>query len=94
MPATLRKPVVCDWLGEVVGLAQRGELELGVLVDRLLEPIEVRRGGRAELDAGDGALAVGVPPEVAEVDPDLALGRAAAGGEEADDPVRLLLARP
>ena len=37
-------------------------------------------------------VAAGVLLDVLEVGPDLALGRAAAGGEDADDAVRLLVA--
>ena len=93
VPAALRKMLDLRLVLEV-GRSRglRRELELGVVVDRLLELVEVRRAGRAELDARDGAVAAGVPLDVLEVGPDLALRRAAAGGEEADDPVRLLVA--
>ena len=43
-----------------------------------------------DLDRGDVSFALGVLPEVLDVDPSLALGGAAAGGEQADNPIRLL----
>ena len=58
----------------------------------LLELVVIVGAGGAELDAGDRAVAAGILLDVLEVGPDLALGRAAAGGEDADDPVLLLVA--
>ena len=53
---------------------------------------EFDRGGGADLDGRDGAAAVGVGGDVVDAGPDLALGDAAAGAEEADDVVDLLVA--
>ena len=92
VPAALRNMLIRDLVLEVGLLRLRLELELGVVVDRLLELLVVRQAGRADLHAGDRAVAPGVLLDVLEVGPDLALGRAAAGGEDADDAVLLLVA--
>src|SRR5690606_25274664 len=79
---------------EIGDLVHRQQAEPLVVADRRPEPVAVGGRGGAELHAGDAALAPGAAPQVVDVDPDLALGGAAAGGEQADDPVGLVAADP
>ena len=92
VPAALRKMLDFDWFSKYVDSGIAASLNWVAVLDRLPEVVAVPGAGRADLDAGDRAVASGVPLDVLQVGPDLALGGAAAGGEDADDAVPLLLA--
>jgi hypothetical protein len=75
---------------EVDQFGDGGQLEPGVVLDRVLELTVFIGTGGADLHARDRAVAAGIPLDVLQVCPDLAFRGAATRAEDAHDPVLLL----